>query len=320
MRIKDDITYNNQEIIQIEKEKYDLSKDKPDVIFYMNGTISGPNELEEINKYSKLVINIPYVYYLLDKESYTYISNNVKYLSMEESCFNPVNSLNLGHPALDGIYQKFQEEENIPKEWKEKIKKRKVFLWNAVHGYEESLFKGTTFHNVFNYIIDYFSNKEDIALIFRPHPLIFKELINNSIVTREDIDEFKKYCNESSNIILDETLECFNAFQVSDALISDLSGLMFSYLFTNKPVLYLNRKNVELNENMNKLYYLANIDEDVMSDAFDEIDKFIKNVCNNRDILKNERLKEKSVFDKYFDGNTGVRIKKYIDKFIEENQ
>lgn len=317
VRNKDDIKYKHRNILQVEKENYDISKDKPNVIFYMNGNISGPNEINEMSKYTKLIINIPYVYYLIDKESYTYLDDRVKYLSMESSCFNLNNSVHLGHPALDGIYKKFKSKPDIPIEWQKKIENKKVFLWNAVHGYMETLFKGTTFHDLFNFLMNYFANRDDIALIFRPHPLLFKELISNSISSTEEIEQFRNYCLYSKNIVLDETLEYFTAFQVSDALISDLSGLLFSYLFTNKPVLYLNRKDVELNENMNKLYYLADVDSDNINKTFDNIDKFIKNICNNVDDLRGEREKEKSVFDKYFDGNTGIRIKKYIDDFIE---
>ena len=73
---------------------------------------------------------------------------------------------------------------------------------------------------------------KNILFIFRPHPLMFENFIKTKEMTSEELSEFKQYCEETENLILDEEKEYTSEFWQSDMLITDLSGMIPEYFIT----------------------------------------------------------------------------------------
>lgn len=106
---------------------------------------------------------------------------------------------------------------DVPKEWEKKIVGKKVFLFTAI---EETW-------------LDRLINKEWV-IIWRPHPQIMQK-------NRGKIKSIKE---KYSNIIVDDMLAYYAAFKVSDALVSRwISSIMVNYLYTGKPVCFLDNSN-----------------------------------------------------------------------------
>ncbi|MCH5324688.1 MAG: hypothetical protein J1E39_05680 [Eubacterium sp.] len=129
----------------------------------------------------------------------------------------------------------------------------------------------------------------DIDFVFRPHPLLFPNLIAHKIWTQEQIDEYLEEMLQSDNIIYDTTGDYHEVFAASDAMIHDCGSFTGEYLYTEKPCCYMLKKGVELSDTYIPLgekclenYYHAYSREDILS--------FIEDVViNGNDPLKEQR-------------------------------
>lgn len=139
-----------------------------------------------------------------------------------------------GHPRLDN-FASFQEF-NVDPELVAEISGRKAILWNAHFSFIDNCW--STFdvfaENIFFEIL----SRPDFVLIFRPHPLLYKSLINAGIFTAHEIEEFK--CElRTLGVIVDERSDHRHAFAASYALLTDAGSFLLEYLVTGKPILYL---------------------------------------------------------------------------------
>lgn len=118
-----------------------------------------------------------------------------------------------GYPKLDALYNAMTGDYNIPREWKEKTKGKKTIFLPSIDG---TILK----------IIDMIKNA-GMAVILRPHPLAMethKDYINNAR-------------NRYPDIIIDDMLDYYAAFKLSDAYIADsIDSVAVNYLYTGKPV------------------------------------------------------------------------------------
>lgn len=67
---------------------------------------------------------------------------------------------------------------------------------------------------------------------------MFGNFIKTGEMTEQDVKQFKDYCQNENNIVLDESKEYFNRFWNSDLLITDASGIVPEYFVTGRPILY----------------------------------------------------------------------------------
>lgn len=131
----------------------------------------------------------------------------------------------------------------------------------------------------------------DVDFVFRPHPLLFPNMINHMHWSQNDVDEYLEKLLENPNATYDTSGEYFDKFVNSDAMIHDCGSFIGEYLYTEKPCCYM-MKNEE--ETMNGLvplgqqcmqqYYHAFTKEDIVN--------FIQNVViNGNDSKKEQREK-----------------------------
>lgn len=114
---------------------------------------------------------------------------------------------------------------------------KKIVLWTP--RWSTDLYIGGS--NFFNYkdtLIHLAKENRDVLFVLRPHPLMFDNFIKTGEMSREEVDQFKRYCAEEKNIVLDESKEYADKFWNSDFLITDASGIVPEYFITRKPILY----------------------------------------------------------------------------------
>lgn len=97
---------------------------------------------------------------------------------------------------------------------------------------------GSNFFEYNNLIFSLARKNPNILFVLRPHPLMFGNFIKTGEMTEQDVKQFKDYCQNENNIILDESKEYFNQFWNSDLLITDASGIVPEYFVTGRPILY----------------------------------------------------------------------------------
>lgn len=143
--------------------------------------------------------------------------------------------LALGSPKIDKVRSVNRENVKVPKEWLERIEGKKVILYNTslnglLNGNEAYLEK---MRDVFLM----FQSREDVALLWRPHPLMESTLLSMRTELYTQYMDLKKWFQEEAIGIYDDTADMYPAIGISDAYYGDWSSLVWLYRETGKPVM-----------------------------------------------------------------------------------
>lgn len=319
-------------------KEYSLELNHPDMIFIHN-PYDECNNLTRVpqcyyssnlKKHSELLIYSPYFTvgsFKPEKQEFMFTMPGVHYADyviaqsekvkkiFEEYGHRSDKVLAFGSPKIDAVVANEQRKREIPQQWKQKIEGKKVFLLNThlsyfpkALNYAKSIDNyAVRFHKE---ILDSFIDREDCALIWRPHPLLKNMLYGRFPECLEFVNYFEKRVREAENGIVDETGDYFDAFYCSDAMISTWSSLINEYMVTGKPILILQRRmgaetmqKSPLNRNMNYFRIGKN------KISFDE---FRDNVINEIDPLLDKRLKAVREAFPNWEGLAGEKIYQYL--------
>ena len=137
------------------------------------------------------------------------------------------------------------------------------YIFNSPYG---SYFK--------DYILELPKKFPNIDFVFRPHPLLFVNMINEGIWTKNDRD---LYIEQLKNVGIEYSLggDYFVEFVNSDALIHDCSSFMVEYLFLDKPCCFIVKDNTK--DILSKLGLICLKCHDQVSQEY-EIEEFIENL------------------------------------------
>lgn len=174
--------------------------------------------------------------------------------------------------------------------------------------------RGGTFSEYGFKILDYFSKRKDLFLIFRPHPLFYGSLKNIYGDDQKFWKKYNNYINNYENIILDINANYLISMHVSDILLSDRSSLVPEFLIYNKPVIYLFKKKTLgfQNKELENMLYICYDEKDII--------KYINNLINGNDILVEHRKKDiKNVFNYDDEISVSQKIINLIIEYFKEN-
>lgn len=195
----------------------------------------------------------------------------------------------LSTPRFDSLFYLDQRELNNPN-LKEKIANRYTVLWNSHFSFANNTW--STLDRVFEPFFDFFTNnKNDMALIWRPHPNTVSYLVDSGLMTMGECIEFFDEV-QAAGIILDLSNNHLDAFQLSDCMLTDASSLCIEYIGTGKPMVLLN--------NPDGMHYF--------DDYFNELIKFYDKTDSAQDAI--------SLVEKFFAGQDN---KKQLRKFTKNN-
>lgn len=140
-----------------------------------------------------------------------------------------------------------------------------------------------------NFILELPQKYPEIDFIFRPHPMLFSNLVNKGIWTEEEIETYINQVNASPNMYYDHSGDYLTTFANSDAMIHDCASFTAEYLFTEKPCCYMLKDESQIEDVFLPMgqkcmehYYKAFSEQDILS--------FIDNVVlNGNDPMKKRR-------------------------------
>lgn len=111
-----------------------------------------------------------------------------------------------------------------------------------------------------------------IDFVFRPHPLLFSNLIAHKLWTQEQIDAYVRKLEENGNAVYDHSGDYFDQFVNSDAMIHDCGSFIGEYLYTEKPCCYMLKSEEQTREGLVPLgqkcmenYYKAFEEKDIIA-------------------------------------------------------
>ncbi len=249
-------------------EAYDIKKNRPDIIYIHNPydntnmvtRVAAEFYSEELKKHTDMLVYIPY--YLGTQhlaEAHKLLSAYLhadKIILQNETMVEDVHSsipreklAALGSPKADRILRLEAEKgkvvgQMVPKAWKKKIKNKKVILYNvSISGIlqfsEQALDK-------IRYVLSKFENREDVVLLWRPHPLIESTLKSMRPALYEEYMQIKRQFIADDYGILDETPDVGVSVVIADAYVGEDSSSLVNYFgVLGKPVFYTDWKVTE---------------------------------------------------------------------------
>ena len=238
-------------------ENYDIQKRWPDIV-YIHNTYDQYNYVTSVdprfysyelkNRTEKLVY-IPYysttggmseaqascsAYYQAD---YIVIQDE-KYRKFFDPALPKEKLLPFGSPKFDRIIRICSNPPEPPEEWKEKLEGKKVYFFNtSLNG---MLGDTKSFLKKMEYVFSCFRGREDVCLLWRPHPLFESSLDSMRADFRPAYDLLKNYFMKYNLGIYDETPDIANTIALCDAYIGD-SATSVTSLFgiAGKPLFIL---------------------------------------------------------------------------------
>ena len=147
--------------------------------------------------------------------------------------------------------------------------------------------------------------KNNVLILFKLHPhqdtTLFKasSLSNIKILT--------------DSYLIEKDIELTELFKISDALITDYSGVYYDYLLLDN-IIGFTVDDFEDYKNK-KGFVFDNIQDYMAGEKIKNIEDlyvFIDNVIKNNDLYKKERNEMKNKFNKYLDAKSSERLAKYL--------
>jgi hypothetical protein len=152
--------------------------------------------------------------------------------------------LGLGSPKFDKVNNTKKEDLEIPEEWLKIIKKtdgswKKIIFYNtsiaSLLQYDEKML------DKIKYVFKIFKeNKEEVALLWRPHPLIESTIKSMRPYLWEQYKAMVDQYKEEGWGIYDDSSDMDRAIIISDGYYGDGSSVVHVYQHTGKPVMIQN--------------------------------------------------------------------------------
>ncbi|HOE67621.1 MAG TPA: CDP-glycerol glycerophosphotransferase family protein [Candidatus Hydrogenedentes bacterium] len=122
-----------------------------------------------------------------------------------------------------------------------------------------------------------------IDFVFRPHPLMFKNLLQTGELTPPLLEALVRTYETAPNMTLDVSADYRKALLSADILISDVSSLIWEYMPLDKPVIYTHRTHVfnEIGDQLAEGCYWASDEA--------ELDSRIAQLMDGQDPLAGKR-------------------------------
>lgn len=257
------------EVIEIiDWEKYNFEDRRPDVI-YIHNPYDGCNLVTSVHpryyssnlkKYTDTLVYVPYYVTsggMMEAQSllpaYLYVDYIViQSLRLREHFDKSIPDekfLPFGSPKVDKVINKCKNPQQPPRAWIEKMtdkegRRKRVIFYNT--GISAMLNDTETFLKKMEYVFKCFIGREDVCLLWRPHPLLETTFDSMRPEYRSVYDVLKKIFVENNLGIYDTTPDIEESVALSDAYIGDAGSSIISLFgVAGKPIFILNNRILE---------------------------------------------------------------------------
>lgn len=190
------------------------------------------------------VIHADQVIVQSEKMRKVYIDVLTKHAGKDTKKYWEEKVLGLGSPKVDKLLNTKIEELEIPEEWKKILEKpdgswKKVILYNtsvsALLKHEEQMLE-----KMKSVLQTFYENQDEVALLWRPHPLIKATIESMRPQLRKAYEEIVKEYREQGWGIYDDSTELDRALVISNAYYGDYSSLVALCQSIGMPVMIQN--------------------------------------------------------------------------------
>lgn len=293
----------------------------PDILFYSQPyeNLFG-NKLDEKYFRQKLLCYCPYGVSTLKSEGlYNTTYQNVAWKLFYPTIFNYTdakdftinhgeNVIVVGDPNVDIIGKKISKNP-----WKTQKTNKKKIIWAPHFTIKPSFCLNRASFLWLNDLMLEIAEKykDKIQIAFKPHPRLKTELYKYEGWGPEKTEQYYEKWDNGENTQLEEG-DYKDLFTTSDAMIHDCGSFAVEYLYTNKPVLFIDSNENNGSSKLNKLGLEAlNLHYNTCSEK--GIINFIEDVINGRDPM---RPKRETFYNKYLQSPNGKTVAQNIYESI----
>ena len=261
----------------VDWQQYSLEEEHPNVIFIHNPydqynlvtTVHPQFYSSKIRNYTDKLVYIPYFVHRNDtvKEDYCVLPGtlyaNVVVLQSEKvrqqyiryyTAALPELAERVGRKAIEEKFQalgspKFDVKETgsdaVPEEWKEFLDGNKKVLFFNTHLNGLIAGKSEQFLKKLEWVFGFFQTREDVVLLWRPHPLMVDTARSmNPAAVEPYLRLVEKYREEKIGIY-DDSKELHRAINLSDAYYGDMSSVVELFRSQGKPIMIMDHMIVD---------------------------------------------------------------------------
>jgi len=239
---------------------YNIEKRRPDIVYIHNPydkfnkvTSVHPTYYSyNIKPYTKMLVYVPYFITIDHIQEDFCILPGVRFadkvivqseqIAEEYKKYYPGEDkdkfLPLGSPKIDKVIEMSKlsrEELDIPEEWKKLIGDKKVILYNT--HLDNIINKGDLLIKKLSYVLSCFENRDDVVLLWRPHPLSTATASAMKPYLMEEIKNIENDYKKKGFGIYDDTSNLHRSLALADAYFGDWSSLVPMFAVTEKPIM-----------------------------------------------------------------------------------
>lgn len=257
-----------EDIEIIDWQNYNLEERKPDVI-YIHNPYDGCNFVTSVHpryyssnlkKYTDILVYIPYYVTsggMLEAQSMLPAYLYADYIVIQSPQFREhfdksipdEKFLPFGSPKVDKVISKCKNSPKPSEEWIEKMMdkeggRKRIFFYNT--GISAMLKDTEAFLKKMEYVFRHFIGREDVCLLWRPHPLLESTFDSMRPEFHPMYDALKKVFVENDLGIYDTTSDIEESIALADAYIGDAGTSVISLFgVAGKPIFILNNQILE---------------------------------------------------------------------------
>ena len=208
-----------------------------------------------------------------------------------------------GYPKLDPFYEQYERNEGIWSRLDRSGGRVKRVIYSPHHTVDtegDIPLKLSTFKFNGKFMLELAKKyKDDTVWIFRPHPQLKMKALRYGIFSNEsEWDDYLDEWNSMENALVYENGDYYDLFMNSDLLINDCSSFIGEYMFSKKPMIFLesgeNYFSAFAQEIINNQYTVSGKDFKKIEDVFRML------ILDGKDPKKDKR-------GSYFDQNMDYR-------------
>nr|WP_302020635.1 hypothetical protein [uncultured Acetatifactor sp.] len=239
-------------------ENYRLEDRRPDIVYIHNPydqgnfvtTVDPRFYSGEIKKYADKLVYIPYYTTtggMAESQARCYGYYNADYIVIQAEKYRKFFApelpegkfLAFGSPKFDRVIRMCARPGALPEAWKDRMAGRKVFFYNtSINGL---LADTPRFLKKMAYVFRCFQGREDVCLLWRPHPLLESTLDSLRPEYRASYDKLKKFFLEHDLGIYDDTPDITETVSHCDVYLGDAATSVTSLFgMAGKPLFIFN--------------------------------------------------------------------------------
>lgn len=247
-----------KEVPVLKYDEFDFGAHRPDMIFIHNpydnaNFVTSVHPFfysKNLKKYTDCLVYVPYYATtggMSEAQSlcpaYIYADYIVIQSEKYKKFFDPMipeeKFLPFGSPKFDSVIRKCQNPPIPPESWKKKMEGRRVYFYNtSINGMLENT---DSFLKKMRYVFECFKGREDVCLLWRPHPLMESTFASMRKEYAPVYGELKQKFIREDWGIFDDTPDIENTIALCDGYIGDEATSVTSLFgVAGKPLFILN--------------------------------------------------------------------------------